>query len=117
MRRGGRGVNMLNRVWMFLGLYAVLVAATVPLLLRVVPPNRFFGFRLPGTAASQELWYEINALGGKMFILSMVICGAVNLLFLWRGMEKALPHLGWINAGLIVLSFWIVSQVLVQYLP
>ncbi len=84
---------------------------------RLVPPNRFFGFRLPGTVGFSEIWYDINAQGGKMFILSMVICAAINLLFLWRGLERALPYLGWINAALIVLSFWIVTQVLIQSLP
>ena len=108
---------MVKKIWKYLGLYAVLAAATLPLLFRAVPPNRFFGFRLPGTDASAEIWYDINSLGAKMFVLSMVICGAINLLFLRRELEKALPYLGWINAGLIVLSFWIVSQVLIKYLP
>jgi hypothetical protein len=106
-----------RKIWTFLGLYALLIAAAAPLALRLVPPNRFFGFRLPGTHAVPELWYAINAIGGKMFILSMVICAAINLIFLWRGLERALTYLGWINAALIVLSFWIVSQVLIRYLP
>lgn len=108
---------MLKKISTYVSLYVVLVASALPLLFRAVPPNRFFGFRLPGTASSPELWYDINALGAKLFIFSMVICGAVNLLFLRRELEKALPYLGWINAGLIGLSFWIVSQMLIQYLP
>ncbi len=108
---------MSRKQWKYLGLNAVLVLASLPLVLRLVPPNRWYGFRLPGTEASLDNWYEINALAGKMFILSMVICAGVNLLFLWQGLEKALPYLGWINFGMIVLSVWIVSQVIVQYLP
>ncbi|MCZ6558386.1 MAG: SdpI family protein [SAR324 cluster bacterium] len=108
---------MFRYLWKYLGMNAVLIAATLPLVFHWVPPNRWYGFRLPGTGASPELWYGINATGGKMFILSMIICASVNLLFLWRGLEKARPYLGWINGGLILLSFWIVSQVLVQYLP
>ena len=108
---------MFWKTWKYIGLNVVLIAASLPLVFRLVPPNRWYGFRLPGTGTSPALWYEINVLGGKMFILSMAICAGVNLLFLWEGLAKARPYLGWINAGLIVLSFWIVSQALVQYLP
>ncbi len=103
--------------WVYLSLYGVLVLAGLPLVFQLVPPNRWFGFRLPGTGASPALWYEINTLGGKMFILSMVICAGLNLLFSWSGFARLRPHLGLINAGLILLSFWIVSQALVQRLP
>ena len=108
---------MSRKLWKYLGLNGVLVLASLPLVFRLMPPNRWYGFRLPGTESSLDIWYEINAMGGKMFILSMVICAGMNLLFLWRGLEKALPYLGWINFGMIALSFLIVSQVLVQYLP
>ena len=108
---------MFRNLWKYLGMNAVLIAATLPLVFRLVPPNRWYGFRLPGTEISPELWYGINAIGGQMFIVSMMICAAVNLLFLWRALEKARPYLGWINGALILLSFWTVSQALLQYLP
>lgn len=108
---------MRNELWKYLSLYGVLILAGLPLVFRQVPPNRFFGFRLPGATLSPSIWYEINALGGKLFIFSMAICAALNLLIFWRGAEKARPYLAWINAFLVLLSFWIVSQMLVQHLP
>ncbi len=108
---------MRKGLWKYLGLYGVLILASLPLLFRQVPPNRFFGFRLPGAILFPSRWYDINALGGGMFIVSMLLCAALNLLLFRREFERAQPYLGGINATLIVLSFWIVSQLLVQSLP
>ncbi len=108
---------MLRNSLKYLGLNLVLIVASLPLVFRLVPPNRWYGFRLPGIQSSEALWYGFNALGAKMFIASMIICGVVNLAFLWKGTEKAQPYLGWINAGMIALSFWIVTRLLVQALP
>ena len=108
---------MKGRLFTYGGMYFVLVGAALPLVFGLVPPNRWFGFRLPGTAHSPTLWYEINELGGKFFIASMVICVVLNLVFLLPGMERIHPYMGWINALLIPLSFWIVTQALIPYLP
>jgi len=103
--------------WMSIGLYGVLTLASIPLMMEWVPPNRWYGFRLPGTLIDSALWYSVNATGGKMLILSMLICAVLNLAFLWKGMDKIRPHMGIINIGLIFLSFWIVSQGLLDMIP
>jgi hypothetical protein len=106
-----------KRFWSIFGLYGVLVLASLPLALSLVPPNRWYGFRLPGARFSPELWYEINALGGKLFIGALLVCVLLNLIILWKGPEAMQRILVWINAGLILLSFWLVSLELVQRLP
>ena len=106
-----------RRFWTITSLYGVLIAATVPLALRLVPPNGWYGFRLPGALIDVQSWYEVNALGGKLFIAALVICAAVNALIFWKGTEAMLRIVAWINAGLILLSFWLVSLELLQSLP
>ena len=103
--------------WWYLSLYALLILAGLPLIFKVVPPNRWYGFRLPGAMISPEVWYDINALGGKMLIGSMVLCAALNLLMVNPATDRLRPYLGWINMGLVVLSFWIVSRLLLEHLP
>ena len=106
-----------RKYWVFLSLNGILILASIPLVLGLVPPNRWYGIRLPDASRFPSLWYEINSLGGKMFIASMAICAAINLLLMWLGSETLESYLGWINAGLILLSFWFVSLILVGYLP
>ncbi len=51
-------------LWLvFTGL--VINAVSWPLILRMVPMNRFYGIRMAASFESKERWYAINAYGGK----------------------------------------------------
>lgn len=43
----------------------LLVALAVPLLMRRVKPNRFYGLRVPATFADEQVWYQANAASGR----------------------------------------------------
>ena len=43
----------------------LLVVVALPLALRLVPMNRFYGVRIPEAFESDERWYDINAFGGR----------------------------------------------------
>ena len=48
----------------------------IPLALKRIPPNRYYGFRTPKAFSSGEAWYAINyALG-----LALMVAGAVGAL-------------------------------------
>ena len=52
----------------------VLVLLSVPLMLRWVPPNRVYGFRVPSTLGHASVWYDANALCGRhMFALGLLM--------------------------------------------
>jgi uncharacterized membrane protein len=57
----------------------MVAAASIPLLLRVVPPNRFYGLRTRRTLASRELWFRANRVAGCAFFLA---AAASSLVFL-----------------------------------
>ena len=105
---------MWRRFFPYFTLYALLIVTTLPLIAGVVPPNRWYGFRLSLLNPSPEIWYQVNALGGKMFLAALLACMGINLLLLWKAPPTVLNLLGWINAGLIAFSFWLVSVELVQ---
>ncbi len=67
-------------VLMGLGLLIALIS--VPLLLRAVPPNRWYGVRVPAAFVSSENWYAINEFGAKRLMglaLALVVLGLVAL--------------------------------------
>ncbi len=108
----------MRKPWLFyLGLYAVLIAATTPLAMEWVPPNRWYGFRFPGARLAPHLWYDLNALGGRMFIAGLSLCLLVNLLLMWRGGPALRQNLPWINVTLVLVTFWIVTSELLRQLP
>ena len=98
-------------------LYGVLALAALPLVFGLVPPNQWYGFRLPGTLEDPELWYQINAIGGRNFVFAMLVGAAANLLIWWKGTQALLHYLVWINVAIILLSVWIVTLELVDHLP
>jgi hypothetical protein len=46
----------------------LLMASAIPLVLKKVKMNHFFGFRFTKCFASDENWYTINQYGGKLFL-------------------------------------------------
>jgi hypothetical protein len=51
----------------------VTILISIPLVLRIVPPNLFYGFRTRKTLSNTELWYEANYRGGVNLIIASVI--------------------------------------------
>ena len=60
----------------FAVLGAVFIAAGLPLSLRRVRPNGWYGVRTPATLADDQVWYEANAIGGR----DIIALGALLLL-------------------------------------
>ena len=57
------------------GLVVMLMAAAVPLAMRKVPVNRFYGFRTPKTRSSPEIWFRANEKAG----VNLLAAGAFTL--------------------------------------
>lgn len=64
---------------------AIIGALSVPLILRKVPPNTFYGFRIPLTLSKPEIWYPVNAFAGW----ALLIAAASSAIFVWI----APPHI------------------------
>jgi uncharacterized membrane protein len=54
---------------------------SIPLILRVVPPNGIYGFRNAATRSSPAIWYPANAFMGWALLLAAVI-SAISLVVL-----------------------------------
>jgi hypothetical protein len=52
----------------------VLLVLSIPLMLRWVPRNRLYGFRVAATLRSDSVWYEANALCARhLFLLGLAL--------------------------------------------
>jgi hypothetical protein len=69
-----------------LGLPFILLS--IPLMLRWVPPNRFFGLRIPATR-KESVWYDANALNGRHLFLLGVAMVVVEFLLPWTPWSAA----------------------------
>ena len=79
----------------------VIVLVSLPLILRKVKMNGFYGIRIPESFRSEERWYQINRFGGILFLLwgvTLGVCGGIGV---------TLPSSQWakynlVSAGIIV---------------
>jgi uncharacterized membrane protein len=59
----------------------LLILLSIPLILRRIPPNAVYGFRIQWTRRNPELWYSVNAHAGKWlaFAGSCSLLGSIGL--------------------------------------
>jgi hypothetical protein len=93
---------------LFIGLPALTFALGIPLVLKLVPPNRFYGFRTTTTYSSADAWYQINFATGLALLAAGAVAG-ILVLFLGHGTFTLKPEVrylaGIILTGLITLAF------------
>jgi hypothetical protein len=93
---------------LFIGLPALTFALGIPLVLKLVPPNRFYGFRTTASYSSADAWYQINFATGLALLAAGAVAGLL-VLFLSHGTFTLKPEVrylgGIVLTGLITLAF------------
>lgn len=67
-------------VFVHCGFGLLLAAFSLPLVLRRVPMNRAYGIRIPEAFTSDARWYDINAYGGRLFLVYGILLAAFGFL-------------------------------------
>ncbi len=94
---------------------SLLILLSIPLLLRKIPPNPFYGFRIRWTLEDPELWYSVNAFTAKwlVFVGVCAILGATGLALI-PGISLDVYAFG--NLGIFVASFTLALIQAVRFL-
>ncbi|WP_425509584.1 SdpI family protein [Usitatibacter rugosus] len=82
----------------------IILVASIPLMLGLVPPNRLYGFRTRETLGNRDLWFRANRFAG--FAL-FVAAGASSIVFLVQPEYASGRSL----AGLLVLLLPLVTAI------
>jgi uncharacterized membrane protein len=95
-------MNTLLTMYVVFGL--LLVGLSIPLLLDRIPPNPWYGFRVPSTLADETLWYKVNRYAARWLFLSGVITtvGAIALYFV-PGLT--VDRYAWLCLAVFLLGF------------
>ena len=66
----------------FLVAYAIIALASVPLAMRLIPPNPVYGIRmLRSTVDNPSLWYNVNAVGGQLLLVACGLGGIILMMY------------------------------------
>jgi uncharacterized membrane protein len=84
----------------------ILILLSIPLALRWVPPNRFYGLRIPATRRDESVWYDANALNGRHLLLLGLLMVTLEFLLPRSIRTPVLTAIGWIGFIGIVAVDW-----------
>ena len=84
---------------LLLGFAALFVLLSLPLLFEKIPPNWFYGFRIPRAFESEDNWYRIN----KYFARRMLQASIFLCVFGVACMFVAQPLNGLVAVGLLMI--------------
>jgi uncharacterized membrane protein len=81
----------------------VIIIISIPLILRMIPRNGFYGFRVPKTLASDTVWYPANQASG----IALLLAGCIWLAAALGAVPSSYVTLVGISAigGALVVSF------------
>ena len=60
----------------------ITIAISIPLVLRKVPPNVWYGFRTRKTLSDTSIWYEANFRGGVNLLIASVVALLARAIFI-----------------------------------
>jgi uncharacterized membrane protein len=72
-------MNTLLALYVIFGL--LMAGLAIPLLLDKIPPNPWYGFRVPSTLADERLWYKVNRYAARWLLLAGVLTVAGAIFF------------------------------------
>jgi uncharacterized membrane protein AbrB (regulator of aidB expression) len=108
----GRASILIAGVLMFL--------FSVPLALRKVPMNKYYGFRTSVSMKSAENWYAVNARAGRSLMfwsLAIVALGAAGWVIPEANRELYRRWSPFLVIGIVALAFFTIGAWSRRYLP
>jgi len=94
---------MFTLMLMFIVFGLILAGISIPMILRRIPPNGLYGFRVKKTMENPEIWYKVNEhFGKRLFAASLIqVLVCVGLYFV--------PGLTQDTYSYAALAVWVVT--------
>ena len=70
---------MITLLVMYVVFGLLLIVLAIPMLRGKVPPNPWYGFRVPGTLSDPTRWYKANRYAARWLLLTGVITAAAAI--------------------------------------
>ncbi len=84
----------------------VLIVISIPLILRWIPPNYVYGFRVAATLRNRSVWYDVNALAGRHFALLGLFLVLLEFTVPEPVMRQTLRLTALVGLAVIVVMDW-----------
>ena len=84
----------------------ILILLSIPLIFRWVPPNRFFGLRIPATLKNESVWYDVNARSGRLSLMLGVLMVALEFVLPTSARIPVLRVIGTVGFTVLTVINW-----------
>ena len=84
----------------------LLIVLSIPLMLKWVPPNHVYGFRVGATLSDRSVWYDANALAGRHFFALGLLMVALEFILPTGVRVGVLRMIGLLGILVIVIADW-----------
>ena len=84
----------------------VLLLFSLPFIFRLVPPNRFFGFRIPATLRDRSVWYDANAMIARHLFVLGVLLVSLEFVLPVRIRIRMLRAIASVGFAAIIIADW-----------
>jgi uncharacterized membrane protein len=71
---------MIIYVFVFVFMGCLFIGFAIPLILRKVPPNIWYGFRFPKTVNNPKVWYPANHYSGKLLLYAGILTIGLSMI-------------------------------------
>ena len=102
-----------HTVFIHTGFGVLLAAVSLPLVLRRIPMNHFYGVRVAAAFTSDARWYDINAYGGRLFFVYGVLVALLGVLAQGLAPIKDSPWFLAFAVGPLVLTLGLIPPILI----
>ena len=82
----------------------LLAGLSVPLLLGKIPPNGWYGFRVPSTLYNPDLWYKVNRHMAR-WLLATGIVTPIGAIVLYRWGNRSVDDYAWLCLAVFAVPF------------
>lgn len=106
---------MIILVFLFLFSGMFLAVISIPLILRKITPNGFYGFRVRKTMEDPEIWYTANEYSGKWLLIASLVM-ALSTFGLYFVPGIALDIYAYTVLSVWIFAFAVMVIVSVRYL-
>lgn len=93
----------------------LLVALAIPLMLDKIPPNPWYGFRVPSTLSDPEVWYKVNRYAARG-LLATGILTVLGAIVLYRVPGLSVDTYAWLTLAAFAAPFLVTIVASVRYL-
>ena len=104
----------MKEAWILISIYLggglLMIALALPMIAGRVPRNGIYGFRVPKTLSSDDIWYPANRYMGKRLLWAgqIITLGALILLGITLcGVKMSSDALGYIGLALTLIPLFI----------